>query len=491
MKLNHLIKGLEPLMIKGDRYIDIESISCNSKQLKASGLFFCIPGSTHNGYDFVDEAIERGAVAVIAEKDFITYKNVTKVIVRDIRQACALTACNFYSHPSRRMDITGITGTNGKTTTLYLISAIIRHSGRECGTIGTINYQIGSRLIPAVNTTPSSISLQMFLREMELSGIKACIMEVSSHALDQNRVYSTDFNRAVFTNLTSEHLDYHKDIESYFKAKSLLFSMLKEDGAAIINNDDGYGKLLAKDCKAKVLTYGIRDDADIKASGIKMSAEGISFKVSTPEGVFDIETPLIGDYNVYNILAGLSFAYSTGMDMDKARNAIKYFRGAPGRLQRVESERKGFSVFVDYAHTDDALSNVLSALKTIAKNRLIVVFGCGGNRDSGKRPRMARVSAELSDYVVVTNDNPRSEDPEEIVDDILKGFPGWFKDYRVCIDRKKAIEHAVSSAKKGDIVLIAGKGHENYQIFRDTVIPFDDKKTAEEILQGSGLTAEV
>ncbi len=484
MKLNHLLKGVGSVMIRGERRLDIENISYNSKQIKHSGLFFAIEGKNYNGYDFIDEAIERGAVSVAAEKDFVTYKSITKVIVEDIRKACALIAANFYSHPSQRVETTGITGTNGKTTTLYLIAAIMQYSGRNCGMIGTINYRIGNRLIPAVNTTPSPIMLQMFLREMEMSGITNCIMEVSSHALDQNRVDAIEFNKAIFTNLTSEHLDYHKDMKEYFSAKSKLFGMLKEDAVAIINSDDNYGRLLIQEHKNRVLTYGINNKSDVRAFDIGTSCKGASFKVETPKQVLDIETDLIGTYNIYNILAAISFAYSTGLKPSDIQEAIRSFKGVPGRLQRVEvCDNKGFSVFIDYAHTDDALLNVLSTLKKIAKGVIIVVFGCGGDRDRKKRPGMAKVAAEFADYVVITSDNPRSEDPEKIIDDVVQGLPKDFKNYKVCIDRKKAIEYAISIVKSNDMVLIAGKGHESYQIFKDTTIPFDDKKIVEEVLE--------
>lgn len=490
MKLNNLLKGVNPTSIRGERHIDIENISYNSKQLKSCGLFFAITGKESNGYEFIDEAIERGAVVVVSEKDFITYKNVTKVIVRDIRKACALIAGNFYSHPSQRVETTGITGTNGKTTTLYLIAAIMRYSGRDCGVIGTINYRIGDRLIPAVNTTPSPIMLQVFLREMEASGITSCIMEVSSHALDQNRVDAIEFNKAIFTNLSSEHLDYHKSMEEYFAAKARLFGMLKKDAVAIINSDDDYGRVLIKTYQGQSLTYGIKSTSEIRAFDIKMSINGASFKVKTPNQVLDIETSLIGEYNIYNILAAISFAYSTGLQPSYIEDAIRGFRGAPGRLQRIGGADAGFSVFIDYAHTDDALSNVLSALNGIVEGKLIVAFGCGGNRDREKRPRMAKVAAELADYVVITSDNPRGEDPEEIINQVVAGIPEGFKDYKVCVDRKKAIEYAISIAGKEDILLIAGKGHEGYQIFKDTTIPFDDRKIAEEILQQDNVAQE-
>ncbi len=491
MKLNQLLRGIRPAAIKGDRHLDIENIAYNSKQLKDSGLFFAIVGSNHSGYDFIDEAIERGAVAVVAEEDFITYKNVTRVIVEDIRKACALIAANFYSHPSLRVEATGITGTNGKTTILYLIAAIMECSGRHCGMIGTINYRIGDRLIPAVNTTPSSISLQMFLREMERSGIANCAIEVSSHALDQSRVDAIEFKKAIFTNLTSEHLDYHKTMEEYFSAKRKLFTTLKEGAVAIINCDDTYGRLLIQEQKSRVLTYGINNKPDIRAFDIDISSKGSAFKVETPKEVLNIETGLIGLYNIYNILAAIAFAYSAGLESYNIQEAIRGFKGAPGRLQRVGGDENEFSVFIDYAHTGDALLNVLSTLKNITAGDIIVVFGCGGDRDKKKRPEMAKVAAELADYVVITSDNPRGEDPKKIIDDVLQGLPQEYKNYKVRADRKDAIECAVNMAKRNDTILIAGKGHEGYQVFKDTTILFDDKKVVEEILEQNKIAERV
>jgi UDP-N-acetylmuramoyl-L-alanyl-D-glutamate--2,6-diaminopimelate ligase len=483
VKLNLLLRGVSSFTIKGDRHLDIESISYNSKQVKNRGIFFVVKGTTQNGYDFIDEAIERGAECVVAEKDFITYKNITKVIVDDIRKACAVISANFYHNPSGQMNITGITGTNGKTTVLYMISTILQQAGIECGMIGTVNYRIGERLIPATNTTPSSIMLHMLLADMVNSGIKNCVMEVSSHALDQDRVDSVLFNRAIFTNLTKEHLDYHKDMDKYFQAKRKLFSMLKTDGIGIINIDDPYGKIIADENSTRVLTYGIKNTADIMAHDIIQSHSYTSFKACTGKDSFHIKSPLIGEYNIYNMLAAIAWAVSIGLSTSIIKAAMEVFKPAPGRMERIGVPRTGISVFVDYAHTDDALLNILEALNNIKQKRIITVFGCGGDRDKMKRPRMAKVAASFSNYVVITTDNPRNESPEDIIDDIKKGLPQAFNDYKIIVDRKKAIEHAVGIARRGDIVLIAGKGHENYQVLKDTTIAFDDRKVAYDVLE--------
>ncbi|TRZ52685.1 MAG: UDP-N-acetylmuramoyl-L-alanyl-D-glutamate--2,6-diaminopimelate ligase [Dehalococcoidia bacterium] len=491
MKLNLLLKGIDTFTVKGNRHAEIESISYNSKQIKNQGMFFAIKGIIQNGYNFIDEAIERGAVCVAAEEDFITYKNITKVIVSDIRKACAIIAANFYRHPSDRMNVIGITGTNGKTTTLYMVSAILQHAGMKCGMIGTVNYKIGPRLIPATNTTPSSIMLQMFLSDMDASGINNCVMEVSSHALHQDRVEAISFNRAIFTNLTSEHLDYHKNMDQYFEAKRKLFSMLKGDGMGIVNVDDEYGRIIAAEHKGKILTYGIKNAADIMVCEIAKSADRTSFKVYAGGNSFHIDSPLIGEYNIYNMLAATAWAISIGLSPALIKGAMESFQSPPGRMERIDTAQSGISVFVDYAHTDDALSNALNALEEVKRKRIITVFGCGGDRDKKKRPRMGRVAAGLSNLVIITSDNPRNENPEDIIDDIEKGLPEGFCDFKIIIDRRKAIEYSLSIAQRGDIVLIAGKGHENYQILKDTTVAFDDRKIAYEALQSIRATEKV
>jgi UDP-N-acetylmuramoyl-L-alanyl-D-glutamate--2,6-diaminopimelate ligase len=482
MKLEQLLKGLGQFIIKGDKHIEIGSICYNSKQVKNQSLFFAIKGNDCNGYDFIDEAIERGTVCILAEEDFITYKNITKVIVEDIRKACAIIAANFFQHPSEKMNVIGITGTNGKTTTLFLIASILERYSIKCGTIGTISYNIGSRFMPAVNTTPSPIMLQMLLSDMEKFGVNSCVMEVSSHALDQNRVDTIAFNRAIFTNLTSEHLDYHKTMENYFNAKLKLFSMIKTGGMGIVNIDDIYGKMIAQSHKGRILTYAIKNPADISASDIRKSALGTSFKLKTPKYSLDIDSMLIGEHNIYNMLAAIAFASSMDLPPAIIKESIRRFSGAPGRMERIFSDRKDITVYVDYAHTDDALSNALNALREIGQNKIITVFGCGGNRDTLKRPRMANAAARLSDYIVITSDNPRDEDPEGIIADIIKGLPKGFNKYKVLVDRRQAIRHAIKIAQQGDMVLIAGKGHENYQIFKDATVSFDDRKEAAEAL---------
>ncbi|MFC1807192.1 UDP-N-acetylmuramoyl-L-alanyl-D-glutamate--2,6-diaminopimelate ligase [Candidatus Omnitrophota bacterium] len=481
MKLHHLLNGVKVASILGNKYMNIEGLSYDSKQLKTGGLFFVVKGAKHNGADFVDEALERGAACIVSEEDVITYKSVCKVKVENVRKACARMAANFYSYPSQSLNVIGITGTNGKTTTLYLIDAILRHIGASCGTIGTTGYSAGSRNIPALNTTPSSLMLQMLMSEMVKSNFSHCTMEVSSHALHQHRVEGIRFKSAIFTNLSKEHLDYHNDMDEYFKAKNILFETLSDDSYAIVNADDDYAKKIMDSTKGRVLTYGTGFHANVIGYDTNLSLNSSSFKVRSPYGQLQITTPLIGEYNMYNILAAITFALSQNIDIRSIEEAIQNFQGAPGRLQRIDCGQD-FLVFVDYAHTDDALKNVLSTLRKIAKKKIIVVFGCGGDRDTSKRPRMGSVAAQLADYAIIANDNPRSEEPERIARDISKGFPKGFKNFHISLDRRDAIELALSTAEKSDIVLIAGKGHEKYQIFEDHTIDFDDCKVCEELL---------
>jgi UDP-N-acetylmuramoyl-L-alanyl-D-glutamate--2,6-diaminopimelate ligase len=492
MKLSMLLKGAGPCTVKGDRNVDINSLSYNSKQAGSNSMFFAIQGCKQNGNNFIDEAITRGAVCVASDQDFITYKNVTKVITCDIRKMCAITAANFYQHPAEAMNVIGITGTNGKTTVLYMVSNILRHAGIKCGTIGTVSYNIGSRLIPACNTTPSPIMLQMLLNDMRSCDISNSVMEVSSHALDQDRVCGILFNRAVFTNITPEHLDYHKNMEEYFNAKQKLFFMLKDNGMAIVNIDNEYGRRIAGTLrKDRVLTYGIHEKADIKACDIKKTACSTNFTVHTPDKPFLVNSRFIGRHNVYNALAAVAVSVSMNISADIIKESMENFQSAPGRMEKVGAEGVGISVFVDYAHTDDALCNVLQALNEVKEKRIITVFGCGGDRDREKRPRMGKTASLLSDFVVITSDNPRNEAPEDIIQDIVPGLRKGFNDYKIIINRKEAIEYCLKIAKPGDIVLIAGKGHENYQIFKDSVISFDDKKVVMDTLDKLSIAESV
>jgi len=474
----------------GSESIEITGLACDSRSVKDGNLFIAVKGSIFDGADFIEDAIDRGAKAVITEDRTlrVSRRGITFIYVEDARLAMAFACKSFYKDLSNKMKIVGVTGTNGKTTTTYLIESILAGNGDRAGVIGTVNYRFGDRSIPASNTTPGILELYSLLNCMYKDGIKNCVMEVSSHSLEQGRVDTIGFDVAVFTNLTSEHLDFHKDMENYLRAKMKLFTKLKKGGAAVINRDDPFAEKIINFIRGldniNIITYGIDSYADIFASNIKSSFKGVNFRLSIQDEIVDREIAalLIGRYNVYNILASIGACMAMGMEIEDIISAIPAINALPpGRLDRID-EGQDFYVFVDYAHTENSLENVLKALRQLATARLIVVFGCGGDRDKTKRPKMGKVSSELCDKVFITSDNPRSEDPLDIIDDIIKGISVEKNNYVVEPDRFKAIELAIKEARKDDIVLIAGKGHEAYQIFKDITIPFDDRVVARKIL---------
>ncbi len=465
---------------------NITAISSDSRTVTPGSLFFALAGSTYNGASFIEDAVARGAKVVVRKgraKDPILLKkgkNAAYIIeVSDPHKSLREVARRFYANPSKTVKAIGITGTNGKTTVSYLIESILRQAKRPCGVVGTINYRAGSKTQPSLNTTPGLLENQHFLSLLRKKKIKYCVMEVSSHALDQGRVDLIDFQCAVFTNLTSDHLDYHGTTENYFQAKAKLFRSLSPQAYAAINTDDPCGKRLSSMTKAKVITYGVDKPADVKAEDIVSGVNGSRFILKMPRGTTEISTALIGKHNLYNILGACSAAWANKIRLQDIKKGIESFRVVPGRLERIDCGQN-FSVFVDYAHTEDGLKNVLSSLRAVAKAAIILVFGCGGDRDKTKRPKMGRVGSALADHVILTNDNPRSEEPEVIVDEIIKGFSR--NNFEVMLDREQAIGRALRLAQEGDIVLIAGKGHEDYQIFKDRKIHFDDRETVRKIL---------
>lgn len=377
------------------------------------------------------------------------------------------------------MKVAGITGTNGKTTVTYLIEAILKEAGFIPGVIGTINYRFRGRVIPAKNTTPGPLELQSMLNDMLKEGVGYCAMEVSSHALDQGRTVGIKFHSAVFTNLTQDHLDYHKTLTNYFNAKSRLFKDMERGSFAVINEDDRYARKLKKITDAETITYGIDNRAEVLAKKIHFDARLTKFLLVSPQGQTDIVSLLIGKHNIYNMLASAAWALKNGIDLGVVKSALQKFRLVPGRLEPIDF-KSNFCVFVDYAHTQDGLYNVIRSLRQLTQKRIIVVFGCGGDRDKNKRPKMGRVVSELADYAIITNDNPRSEEPLEIIRQIKKGM---VKDnYCVIPDRFAAIKKSLGMAKRGDIVLVAGKGHENCQILKDRTIHFDDREAIRKCL---------
>jgi UDP-N-acetylmuramoyl-L-alanyl-D-glutamate--2,6-diaminopimelate ligase len=456
----------------------VQGIVYDSRQVKPDYLFVAMPGQHRDGVTFIDEALRRGAVAIVSECGFAR-QAVPHLQVTDARLALAQLAASFYGHPDQHLKVFGITGTNGKTTTAFLIRSILNAVGQRSGLISTVRYEIGERSIPAIRTTPEAPDLQKLLNDMVRSGSDSVVMEVSSHALAQHRVAAMAFDVAIFTNLSIDHLDYHGNVDRYFEAKCRLFEQLKPSkGIGVINVDDARGAQLMRD---DFLSYGLSPQAAVRACDVVMTDAGSSFRVQTPWGEAAVHVPLLGRFNVHNALAALAACAAQGIPLQSIVSALSREVEVPGRLQSVPTTRP-FRVFVDYAHTEDALRSVLEILREITSGRVMLVFGCGGDRDTSKRAAMGRVAAEAADYTWITNDNPRSEDPMRIAAMIQEGF-GDAAHYRVCLDRAHAIGEAIQMAQAGDSVLIAGKGHETYQEAGMTRTPFDDAAVAAAALQ--------
>lgn len=481
MKLRKLLKDIPVDAVKGSKEVEITGICANSKTVSPGNLFIAKRGLTTSGAQYIADAAAAGAVAVLTDIYDPFLNDVVQIIHPDVASIESLIASEYYRHPSKEMAVIGITGTNGKTTTAYLVKHLMDGAGKPCGLIGTIEWIVGKNVLPSTHTTPDATTNQKLLHEMAAGGCREAVMEVSSHALDQGRVRGIDFDIALLTNLTREHLDYHKTMEDYAAAKALLFSSLDVSKCAIINVDSDWAKKLIQDCRAKVLSYGIENNADVRATEISFSAEGTRFRVHFKGEWFVFSTKLIGRFNVYNCLGAIAVGIAQNIPVPQIVSLLGSFSAVPGRLEKVPNSR-GLNIFVDYAHTDAGLQNVLETLMEIKKGRLITVFGCGGNRDQSKRPQMARASERLSDFTIVTTDNPRNEDPESIIKHIVSGFQGP-KNYSVEVDRQAAIEKAIKMASSDDIVLIAGKGHETTQIFAHQTIPFDDRAVASDICE--------
>lgn len=459
----------------------VESLEYDSRKVKPGSLFFALPGEKADGKQFAAQAAENGAIAIVSEAAATAAYACPSIVVQNARLAMGEMAAAFNGNPAARLQTVGITGTNGKTTTAFLTKHLLDADHRRSGLIGTVKYIVGDREIDAPRTTPESVDLQKMLGEMRDEGSKAVVMEVSSHALTQHRVAGIEFDAGVFTNLTQDHLDYHKTMDAYFDAKALLFENMagqkKKKGKAIINTDDKYGRRLAErfEKKVNVISFGLGANASFRATDIKFDANGSSFGLTGKGRSYLVRSPLIGSFNIYNSLAALAAASAVGVELRAAVAALANAPQVPGRLQRVPA-RRNFQVYVDYAHTDDALRNALRTLRELRPVRLITVFGCGGDRDRAKRPLMAAAADELSDWVIATSDNPRTEDPDRILADIARGFRS--KHHETVVDREAAIRRAVALSGPGDIILIAGKGHETYQEFADKRITFDDVAVA-------------
>ncbi|HEY5705347.1 MAG TPA: UDP-N-acetylmuramoyl-L-alanyl-D-glutamate--2,6-diaminopimelate ligase [Terrimicrobiaceae bacterium] len=487
-----LLDATEVTESNADPQTWIETLCCDSRRAGPGTLFFALRGARTDGAQFVAQAIEKGAVAIVSDAALPACAP-SFIRVPDARAAMADMAAAFYGNPADKLKVMGATGTNGKTTTTFLVKHLLDCAQRRCGLIGTVKYCIGESERDAPRTTPESLDLQELLAQMLDAGNKAVAMEVSSHALVQHRARAIDFDTAVFTNLTQDHLDYHKTMEQYFEAKAALFDGLaaqrKKKARAIINIDDRYGHRLSERFRRKipVITYGQRVGSDFRATDVRFDATGSTYHLQAKGRSYLVRSPLIGSFNIYNSLAAIGAAASMGMELRAAVAAIANAPQIPGRLERVPAKRS-FQVFVDYAHTEDALRSVLRTLRELRPNRLITVFGCGGDRDRAKRPLMAAASEESSDWSILTSDNPRTEDPAQILSEMRAGFRA--SRYEEIPDRTQAIRKAVKIAGAGDIVLIAGKGHETYQEFADRRVPFDDSAVARRAIEESRVEIE-
>lgn len=491
MKLLELIQPLVNVQIIGEGNPDILRIMADSRSVQPGDLFVAIRGFTVDGHQFIEQAIQRGAAAVLVE-EVQGELTVPQIVVPDTRRYSAILATLVYNHPGERISVIGVTGTNGKTTTTQLIARILETVGWKVGVIGTIGIRIGHQQLETSNTTPDAVSLQKILFDMAAADCRYAIMEVSSHALEEGRVAGIPYHMAVFTNLTQDHLDYHQTMEAYRAAKGKLFSRLGntfsssrlQSAYAILNADDASSEIYARDTVQEVITYGIEKNADIRATHLRILPEGARFRVeSSIFGHSEVVLSITGRFNVYNALAALTVACVEGVSLEEAAQALSSVAGVPGRLEPVVAGQP-FTVLVDYAHTPDSLENALSTIQEFAQKRIITVVGCGGDRDRTKRPLMAGIAVQKGDYTILTSDNPRTEDPESILDDMERGIPKEERQsYERVVDRRTAIERAVAMAEAGDVILIAGKGHEDYQILGRKKIHFDDREVAREAIQ--------
>jgi UDP-N-acetylmuramoyl-L-alanyl-D-glutamate--2,6-diaminopimelate ligase len=486
MQLKTLAGAIAVRQVIGPLDRAVESIAYDSRRVQRNGLFVALRGEKNDGHEFTGQAIEKGASVIVAERE---EKNprVTCLVVENTRSALADLAATFYGQPARRLKLAAVTGTNGKTTTTFLIKHICEKAGLRCGLIGTVRYEIGERVLPAARTTPESLDLQELLAQMANASCRAAAMEVSSHALAQERIRGLEWDVAVFTNLTQDHLDYHGTMENYFESKAKLFTQLaqqqkKREPVAVVNMDDRYGEqLLDKiDKKISVITFGMGVRADFRASNYRMEFGGTSYQLDARGKSYLVRVPLIGRFNVANSMAALAASNALGLNLREAVLSLGKSPQVPGRLEMVPAKRQ-FQVFVDYAHTPDALVNVLKTLRELEPGRLITVFGCGGDRDRQKRPLMGRIADQNADYSIITSDNPRKEDPNAIISEIEKGFGS--DRYEKVAERGEAIARAIALAQPRDIILIAGKGHETYQEFADHTVPFDDIQVARRAIE--------
>lgn len=479
MILKSLLNGVKTVEINGSVEKEIRAVCYDSRKVTKSTLFICISGFKVDGHNFALSAVENGAEAVIVEKKLDLPKSVTQIVVEDSRKVLAIVANNLYEHPSKEFTLIGVTGTNGKTSTTFLTKQIFEKVGQKVGLIGTIENRIGNIILEAERTTPESLELQELFVKMKENQVDSVVMEVSSHSLDLYRVEGCNFDVGIFTNLTQDHLDFHGTMENYLQAKAKLFTKCKY---GVINADDPAAKTIRDTATCEVITYGIDQEADVKAENISITAQGVTFEVVVKNERVPIAFAIPGRFSVYNALAAFAAAYVLNIPIISIREGLESVKGVAGRCEAIENS-KGIGVIVDYAHTPDGLENILNTVSEFANGKKITVFGCGGDRDRTKRPIMGEIAAKLSDFVVMTSDNPRTEDPEKILDDVEVGLKKHNTPYVRISDRKEAIRYAIKMAEVDDIVTIAGKGHETYQILKDRTIDFDDKKIASEFLR--------
>lgn len=490
MELEILLRYLHAGRVEGDPKIMLRGLAYHTGHVQPGFLFFCLKGSHADGHDFIPLAIKAGAAAVVVEEER-EVNGAVKILVPSVRQAMALTAELFYGSPSQRLRLIGVTGTNGKTTTTHLIDEILQAWGKKTALLGTIKYRIGRETLPVLATTPEAPDLQKMLRTMCNQGMDYAVMEVSSHSLEQHRVSGCDFNTAVLTNITEDHLDFHQSFDRYLAAKGKLFTQLGgsfwkggRPRFAVLNRDDPHCDYFLRQATTQAITYGLQECADVRACEIEIKGEGVSYRLVSPWGSDYFALKMTGVFSVYNALAATTAALVEGVGLTQVKEVLEKIHGVPGRFERVDLGQD-FLVIVDYAHTPDGLENILKTARQFARKKIITIFGCGGERDRGKRPIMGRIAGQYSDYCILTSDNPRGEDPWQIIAEVEKGLQEKKHSgdgYTIQSDRYEAIKLGIELARPEDMVIIAGKGHENYQIFTDYTIPFSDRDVATEII---------
>jgi len=477
MIIKELIKNIPGLQVSGNLEEKITGISYSSQKIEKGFIFAALKGEKKDGFDFIPEALKKGASAVLCEKDRPGGFKKIWIRARDARLALALASARLSKHPSQKLKVIGITGTKGKTTVTYLMEKILEKAGYCPGVIGSISYRGPEFNIPAQRTTPEAPDLDALLQKMLEQGVTHCIMEVSSHSIEMKRIHGIDFDVTVFTNLSGDHMDYHKSLENYYQAKKNLFTTAKKS-IPVVNWDSIWGQKLISELSRKVLSFGYHEKADVNPAYYQFTSKGITAHIESPAGIIKLSSALLGKPNLYNILTAVASALALKIPAEAIEKGIASLKNVPGRFEKVPNSL-GLNLFVDYAHTDEALRNLLETFREMTSKRIFLVFGAGGDRDHSKRPRMGEIAGKMADWTIITSDNPRSEDPMDIISDIEKGIQKTGKNkYEILPDRRKAIKKAVSMGKKGDYVLIAGKGHEKVQIIKDKIIPFDDVKAA-------------